>query len=167
MSLAGDASQPLLTLIETETIFVLSMESSIVANDSKDLDAIKQQNERFIEVNSKQSGRICHDMIYPPIQLRKNRQGSDLFNDRGMNTFNSTVKNKEIQCERLSYQVHHGSNSLENNLVSICRVEKPMLQLLICMIPKEEKVKVGESIVMIFEIKMIFVYDSYSGKKYS
>ena len=63
MSLAGDASQPLLTLIETDTIFILSMESSIVANDSTDLDTIKQQNERFIEVKSKHSGRICHHMI--------------------------------------------------------------------------------------------------------
>lgn len=48
--MAGDAGQPLLTLVETDTIFILSMESSIVANDSKDLDSIKQQNERFIEV---------------------------------------------------------------------------------------------------------------------
>lgn len=50
MSLAGDPSQPLLTLTETDTVFILSMDSSIVANDSKDLEAVKQQNERFIEV---------------------------------------------------------------------------------------------------------------------
>ncbi|CAF2726680.1 unnamed protein product [Rotaria sp. Silwood2] len=85
MSLEGEISQPLLTLSETETIFILSLDSSIVANDSKDIEIIKHDNERYVE--------LC-----------KSKQGSDLFSDRGMNTFNSSVKNKEIQCERLSSQ---------------------------------------------------------------
>lgn len=50
MSIDGDTSQPLLTLSETETIFILSIDSSIVANDATDLEAIKQQNERYVEV---------------------------------------------------------------------------------------------------------------------
>ncbi|CAF0774488.1 unnamed protein product [Rotaria sordida] len=85
MSLEDEISQPLLTLSETETIFILSLDSAIVANDSKDLEIIKHENERYVE--------LC-----------KSKQGSDLFSDRGMNTFNSSVKNKEVQCERLSSQ---------------------------------------------------------------
>ncbi|CAF0773122.1 unnamed protein product [Rotaria sordida] len=85
MSLEDEISQPLLTLSETETIFILSLDSAIVANDSKDLEIIKYENERYVE--------LC-----------KSKQGSDLFSDRGMNTFNSSVKNKEVQCERLSSQ---------------------------------------------------------------
>ncbi|CAF4738829.1 unnamed protein product, partial [Rotaria sp. Silwood1] len=85
MSLEGEISQPLLTLSETETIFILSLDSSIVANDSKDIEIIKHENERYVE--------LC-----------KSKQGSDVFSDRGMNTFNSSVKNKEVQCERLSSQ---------------------------------------------------------------
>lgn len=50
MSLGGEPAQSLLTLSETETVFILSMDSCIVANDAKDLETIKQQNERFIEV---------------------------------------------------------------------------------------------------------------------
>ena len=50
LSIHGEAAQPLLTLSETDTIFILSMDSCIVANDATDLDAVKQQNERFIEV---------------------------------------------------------------------------------------------------------------------
>ena len=63
MSMAGDPSQPLLTLTETDTVFILSMDSSIVANDSKDLETIKQQNERFIEVTTKEKDLICPDLI--------------------------------------------------------------------------------------------------------
>ena len=63
MSMAGDASQPLLTLTETETVFILSLDSSIVANDSKDLEAIKQQNERFIEVMIEGRDHICPNLI--------------------------------------------------------------------------------------------------------
>lgn len=50
-SLQGETAQPLLTLTETETTFILSLDSSIVANDSKDLEGIKQENERYVEVN--------------------------------------------------------------------------------------------------------------------
>ncbi|CAF0932053.1 unnamed protein product [Adineta steineri] len=84
-SMDGETPQPSLTLSETETIFILSMDSCIVAEDATEVETIKQQNERYIE--------LC-----------KSRQGSDLFNERGMNTFNSTVKNKEIQCERINSQ---------------------------------------------------------------
>ncbi|CAF0989978.1 unnamed protein product [Rotaria magnacalcarata] len=83
--LEDEIIQPLLTLTETDTIFILSLDSSIVANDSKDLELIKQENERYVE--------LC-----------KSKQGSDVFSDRGMNTFNSSVKNKEVQCERLISQ---------------------------------------------------------------
>jgi hypothetical protein len=50
MSLGGDTSQPLLTLTETETVFILSIDSCIIANDAEDLETIKQQNERYVEV---------------------------------------------------------------------------------------------------------------------
>jgi hypothetical protein len=50
MSIYGEAAQSLLTLSETETIFILSMDSCIVASDAKDIEVVKQQNERFIEV---------------------------------------------------------------------------------------------------------------------
>ena len=52
-SLDGPVSQPLLTLSETETIFILSMDSCIVANDATDLETIKEQNERYVEVRRK------------------------------------------------------------------------------------------------------------------
>lgn len=48
----GEVTQPLLTLTETETIFILSIDSSIVASDAKDLDSIKQSNERYVEVST-------------------------------------------------------------------------------------------------------------------
>jgi len=54
MSLDGETFQPLLTLSETETIFILSLDSCIVANDAKDLEIIKQQNERYVEVKINQ-----------------------------------------------------------------------------------------------------------------
>lgn len=63
MSLAGDPSQPLLTLTETDTVFILSMDSSIVANDAKDLETIKQQNERFIEVMIEEKERTRLNVI--------------------------------------------------------------------------------------------------------
>lgn len=50
LSIDGEVPQPLLTLSETETIFILSIDSSIVANDAKDLETIKQKNERYVEV---------------------------------------------------------------------------------------------------------------------
>lgn len=53
MSIAGDISQPLLTLSETETIFILSIDSSIVADNATDLETIKQRNERYVEVKIK------------------------------------------------------------------------------------------------------------------
>jgi hypothetical protein len=53
LSLHGEPAQPLLTLSETETVFILSMDSCIVASDATDLEAVKQQNERFIEVRKK------------------------------------------------------------------------------------------------------------------
>jgi len=53
MSIDGDISQPLLTLSETETIFILSLDSCIVANDATDLETIKQKNERYVEVSKK------------------------------------------------------------------------------------------------------------------
>jgi hypothetical protein len=53
MSIDGDIYQPLLTLSETETIFILSMDSCIVANDATDLETIKQKNERYVEVRKK------------------------------------------------------------------------------------------------------------------
>jgi hypothetical protein len=53
LSLDGDISQPLLTLSETETIFILSIDSCIVPNDATDLETIKQQNERYVEVKIK------------------------------------------------------------------------------------------------------------------
>ncbi|CAF0905342.1 unnamed protein product [Didymodactylos carnosus] len=77
--------QPTLTMSETETIFILSMDSSIVANDAKDLEEIKESNERYAE--------LC-----------KSKQGTDLFTERGMNTFNNLMKNKDIQCDRISSQ---------------------------------------------------------------
>ncbi|CAF0935037.1 unnamed protein product [Adineta ricciae] len=85
ISMDGETPQSLLTLSETDTIFVLSIDSCIVANDATDLEDIKKQNERYVE--------LC-----------KSRQGSDVFSDRGMNTFNNTVKNKEVQCERIQSQ---------------------------------------------------------------
>lgn len=48
----GSTPQPMLTLVETETIFLLSIDSIIVANSSPDLESIKQKNERFVEVIS-------------------------------------------------------------------------------------------------------------------
>lgn len=51
LSLGGEPSESMLNLVETDTIFVLSIESSIVSNDSPDLEAVKQKNERFVEVN--------------------------------------------------------------------------------------------------------------------
>lgn len=50
LSMDGETPQPSLTLVETETIFILSIDSSIVANDAKDLEIIKQKNERYVEV---------------------------------------------------------------------------------------------------------------------
>jgi len=50
MSLVGEAASPLLTLTETDTIFILSMDSCIVANDATNLEIIKEQNERYVEV---------------------------------------------------------------------------------------------------------------------
>ncbi|UJR34108.1 hypothetical protein I4U23_021515 [Adineta vaga] len=85
LSIDGEASQPLLTLTETETMFILSIDSYIVANDATDLETIQKQNERYVE--------LC-----------KSRQGSDVFSDRGMNTFNNTVKNKEVQSEKIYSQ---------------------------------------------------------------
>jgi len=62
MSLDGETAQPSLTLSETETVFILSMDSCIVASDAKDLEAVKQQNERFIEVKIK--GKIIFLSVY-------------------------------------------------------------------------------------------------------
>ena len=49
LSMDGETPQPLLTLVETETVFILSIDSSIVANDAKDLETIKLKNERYVE----------------------------------------------------------------------------------------------------------------------
>ncbi len=62
LSLDGETAQPSLTLSETETVFILSMDSCIVASDAKDLEAVKQQNERFIEVKIK--GKIIFLSVY-------------------------------------------------------------------------------------------------------
>ena len=51
MSIDGEVTQPMLTLTETETTFILSIDSSIVASDAKDLDSIKHNNERYVEVS--------------------------------------------------------------------------------------------------------------------
>jgi hypothetical protein len=60
-----------------------------------------------------------------------------------MNTFNSALKNKEIQCERLTFQVHYfKKKEILFFRFYFFRVENHMHQLQICMIPKEEKVKV-------------------------
>ncbi len=59
LSLDGDISQPLLTLSETETTFILSMDSCIVADDATDLETIKQQNERYVEVRINEN-QISH-----------------------------------------------------------------------------------------------------------
>lgn len=59
LSMDGDIPQPSLTLVETETIFILSIDSSIVANDSKDLETIKQRNERYVEVE-RDSSKACY-----------------------------------------------------------------------------------------------------------
>ena len=48
--MGGETPQPLLTLSETDTIFILSIDSCIVANDATDLEDIKKQNERYVEV---------------------------------------------------------------------------------------------------------------------
>ena len=50
ISMGGETPQPLLTLSETDTIFILSIDSCIVANDATDLEDIKKQNERYVEV---------------------------------------------------------------------------------------------------------------------
>lgn len=52
ISLEGEIVQPMLTLNETETIFILSLDSSIVASDSKDIESIKKENERYVEVKN-------------------------------------------------------------------------------------------------------------------
>lgn len=50
LSVDGDTAQPSLTLSETETIFVLSIDSCIVSNEAQDLETVKKQNERYAEV---------------------------------------------------------------------------------------------------------------------
>ena len=67
-----------------------------------------------------------------------------MYSDRGMNTFNSAVKNKEIQCERIATQVsQYYFTLISNALRALCRVAKHLLPPLICTIPKEIKAKVG------------------------
>ena len=82
-----------------------------------------------------------------------------------MNTFNSAVKNKEVQCERLSSQVNY---CIIFNIdiifyLNIYRVEMHMHQLQICMIQKEVKVILYlERLLKLKQLMMeLFVLVSY------
>ena len=52
----GDVSDSLLTLSETDTVFILSIDSCLVADDATDLDTVKQSNERYAEVKAEGDG---------------------------------------------------------------------------------------------------------------
>jgi len=71
-----------LTLSETDTIWMLDFPGTCVAGDSEIAEEIKEKNQRYEE-------------------LLKNRVGNDSYVERGMQTFNSGQKSKEIQSSKV------------------------------------------------------------------
>ena len=58
----GEAAESLLTLSETETVFILSIDSCLVADDATDLETVKQSNERYAEVKAEGKGDRSGDV---------------------------------------------------------------------------------------------------------
>ena len=58
----GEADESLLTLSETDTVFILSIDSCLVANDACDLETVKQSNERYAEVEVHGKGARSSDV---------------------------------------------------------------------------------------------------------
>lgn len=95
-----------LTLSETETIWMLDFPGTCVAEDNEIAESVKEKNQRYEE-------------------LLKNRVGNDSYVERGMQTFNSGQKSKEIQssnvelhevgCVASNWDMYDTYNSLENN----------------------------------------------------
>lgn len=95
-----------LTLSETETIWMLDFPGTCVAEDNEIAESVKEKNQRYEE-------------------LLKNRVGNDSYVERGMQTFNSGQKSKEIQsstvelhevgCVATNWDMYDTYNSQENN----------------------------------------------------
>eukprot|EP01135_Chromosphaera_perkinsii_P001570 Nk52_evm40s207 gene=Nk52_evmTU40s207 len=66
-----------IVLSETETMFFLDIKGTSVSNDSEKADEVIKANERYA-------------------QLKANKIGNDSYVDRGMQTFNNAVKNKNV-----------------------------------------------------------------------
>ncbi|XP_070195280.1 dynein axonemal intermediate chain 4-like isoform X2 [Littorina saxatilis] len=73
-----------LTLVETETIWMLDIPTVCVAMDSEESQSIRDNNDKY--------ALLC-----------KSRAGNDLYAERGMNTFNEAPKLKAIQTNKIGY----------------------------------------------------------------
>ncbi|KAI8509554.1 WD repeat-containing protein 78 [Branchiostoma belcheri] len=80
-------------LSESDTIWILDLVGTCVANDSENADTIRARNEKYKE--------LC-----------KNRVGNDRYMERGMQTFNDAPKNKEVQADKVEL-VDTGINASE------------------------------------------------------
>ncbi|NXP52962.1 WDR78 protein, partial [Heliornis fulica] len=99
-------------LTETETIWMLDMPCGVVSVESEDASRVLERNRIYID--------IC-----------KNRPGNDRFGEKMMQTINEVVKNKEVQCDKItvedkgtmvtSWDLHDAFNVLETEPAS--RVE--------------------------------------------
>eukprot|EP00058_Branchiostoma_floridae_P000575 XP_002586063.1 hypothetical protein BRAFLDRAFT_131682 [Branchiostoma floridae] len=87
-----DCSVPI-RLTESDTIWILDLVGTCVANDSENADAIRARNDKYKE--------LC-----------KNRVGNDRYMERGMQTFNDAPKNKEVQADKVEL-IDTGINASE------------------------------------------------------
>ncbi|KAL3868793.1 hypothetical protein ACJMK2_041553 [Sinanodonta woodiana] len=73
-----------MTLIETDTIWLLDMPAVCISTESDEAAAVKASNERYMEIV-------------------KNKAGNDRYAERGMNTFNEPPKFKLVQTTKIGY----------------------------------------------------------------
>nr|CAB3267728.1 WD repeat-containing protein 78 [Phallusia mammillata] len=71
-----------ITLEETDTILMFEQKGVAVSEEGEDAQITEKRNQAYEE--------LC-----------KTKEGNDRFSDRGMQTFNNALKNKEIQAEKV------------------------------------------------------------------
>ena len=99
-----------ITLTETETISLLDIPSSVVA-DPDQQESVQKSNLLYQEVRWQIVQQIFYAqkvrLFYDCMQLLKNRQGNDRYSERGMQTIDNGRKTKHVQTDPVQTTVSH------------------------------------------------------------